>query len=118
MIRMLLAVVLLAPAPQALEFAAPPKVVRDGTDAAVTFALSKAADVEVAILDAKGKVVRHLAAGVLGGKNPPPPPLQPGLEQKIAWDGKTDLGADASGGPFKVRVRAGMSISFGRFLGG
>ena len=118
MMRMLLAVVLLAPVPQALEFAAPPKVVRDGNGAAVTFALSKAADVEVAILDATGKVVRHLAAGVLGGKNPPPPPLQPGLEQKIGWDGRNDFGADASGGPFKVRVRAGMSITFGRFLGG
>jgi hypothetical protein len=114
MTRILLSLLLLAPVSQALEFSSPPKATKDG----VTFTLSKAADVEVAVLDAKGAVVRHLAAGVLGGKNPPPPPLQPGLEQKIAWDGRNDAGAEATGGPFKIRVRAGMSVVFGRFLGG
>ena len=32
----------------------------------ISFAVSKATDVEVAVLDAAGKVVRHLAAGMLG----------------------------------------------------
>src|SRR5262245_10894284 len=118
MIRTILTLLLLASIPQALEFASAPKAAKDGNGVSVTFALSKGADVEVAVLDARGQVVRHLAAGVLGGKNPPPPPLQPGLEQKIAWDGRNDLGIDAAGGPFKFRVRAGMSVAFGRFLGG
>ncbi|MEO2032739.1 MAG: hypothetical protein ABGZ35_11705, partial [Planctomycetaceae bacterium] len=75
-------------------------------------------DVEVAILDAKANVVRHLAAGVLGGKNPPPPPLKTGLIQEIPWDGNDDLGKPAVGGPFQVRVRAGMKVRFGRMIGG
>lgn len=117
MTRTLLLSLLLAFQPAAtadLEFAAPPKATRDG----VAFMLSRSADVEVAVLDAKGAVVRHLAAGVLGGKNPPPSPLQPGLEQQIAWDGKNDLGEAAAGGPFRIRVRAGMSVRFGRMIGG
>ncbi len=119
--RMLLPALLLALQPassQDLQFSSPPKAARDGTGIAVSFALSRAADVEVAVFDAKGAVVRHLAAGVLGGKNPPPPPLQAGLEQRLAWDGRNDLGEEATGGPFKVRVRAGMSVQFGRMIGG
>jgi sugar lactone lactonase YvrE len=119
--RTLLAALLLAlqPAsPQELRFSAPPKTARDGDAITVSFTLSRAADVEVAVLDAKGTVVRHLAAGVLGGKNPPPPPLKAGLGQRLSWDGKNDVGAEAAGGPFKVRVRAGMSVSFGRMIGG
>jgi hypothetical protein len=118
MTRILLLLLLLAQASQTLEFSASPKATRDGNGVTVSFALAKPADVEVAIVDARGTVVRHLAAGVLGGKNPPPAPLQPGLEQKILWDGRNDLGGEAAGGPFKVQVRAGMSVVFGRFLGG
>lgn len=118
MTRILLPLLLLAQASQTPGFSTPPKVSRDANGVTVAFALEKAADVEVAILDAAGTVVRHLAAGVLGGKNPPPAPLQPGLDQKILWDGRNDLGVEAAGGPFKVRIRAGMSVVFGRFLGG
>ncbi len=85
---------------------------------AIAFEVSEPTDVEVAILDAKGKVVRHLAAGVLGGESPPPPPLKAGLAQSVAWDGKDDLGEAAKGGPFRARVRAGMGVKFGRMLGG
>jgi hypothetical protein len=83
----------------------------------ISFSVNKPTDVEVAVLDAKGKVVRHLAAGVLGAENPPPPPLKPGLAQELLWDGKDDLGKKAEGGRFKVRVRAGMSVRFGRLIG-
>jgi len=40
----------------------------------VRFSVSRATDVEVAILDDRGAVVRHLGAGVLGGQSDPPPP--------------------------------------------
>lgn len=84
----------------------------------ITFALSKATDVEVAILNSSNKIVRHLAAGVLGGQNPPPVPFVASLSQTIKWDGKDDFGILAVGGPFKVQVRAGMGVKYGRIIGG
>ncbi|MCX7806196.1 MAG: hypothetical protein N3A38_13545 [Planctomycetota bacterium] len=98
-------------------FAGRPVAVKAGDGARVCFAVSAPTDVEVAVLDAGGKVVRHLAAGLLGGKNPPPEPLRPGLAQEIVWDGKDDFGKPAEGGPFSFRVRAGMGVRFGRFIG-
>jgi hypothetical protein len=100
------------------EFAAPPQASRSGDQLVLSFAVRESTDVEVAVLDAKGRVVRHLAAGVLGGKNPPPAPLKAGLEQRLIWDGKDDLGKPVGGGPFRFRVRAGMSVRFGRLIGG
>lgn len=94
------------------------EVKRDGVQTRIQFELLKPADVEVAILDAHERVVRHLAAGVLGGDQPPPPPLKPGLAQTLVWDGKDDLGEPAQGGPFRVRIRAGMQVKFGRMVGG
>ena len=67
-------------------FVAESKVTRSNGKTAVSFSMKKPTNVEVSILDAKGKVVRHLAAGVLGGKNPPPAPLKVGLSQEIEWD--------------------------------
>lgn len=99
-------------------FAKSPQVARDGDTLTITFTASERTDVEVAVLDAKGRIVRHLAAGVLGGKNPPPPPLKEGLAQSVKWDGKDDLGKVAMNGPFQVRVRAGMNVRFGKMIGG
>jgi hypothetical protein len=95
-----------------------PTVSKAGAHHKITFALAKAADVEVAIVNAKGHVVRHLAAGVLGGKNAPPEPLKKGLSQALEWDGNDDFAKKAVGGPFKARVRAGTGVKFGRFIGG
>ena len=61
-------------------------------------------------------MVCHLAAGVLGGANPPPEPLKVGLKQEMTWDGKDNAGKPAEGGPFKVRVRAGMTPQPDEFL--
>ena len=68
-----------------VEFKVAPTATRADGKVVVSFELSRPADVEVAIVDAKGKVVRHVAAGVLGGKNPPPAPLRPGLAQSLIW---------------------------------
>jgi len=100
-----------------LKFLEPPQVARQGDQRRLVFTLSKSGDVEVAVLDAQGTVVRHLAAGVLGGANPPPSPLQPGLKQDLVWDGKDDDGAPAKGGPFVFRLRAGTTVAFGKILG-
>jgi hypothetical protein len=96
----------------------PLKVTQTDGKTTIAFSVTKATDIEVSILDAEGRVVRHLAAGVLGGKNPPPPPLKPGLAQAIEWDGTDDHGKRAAGAPFKVRARAGMGLKFGRMIGG
>lgn len=120
------------PAP---DFATKPAATKAGDKVKIGFAVSASTDVEVAVLDQAGKVVRHLAAGVLGGKNPPPEPLKPGLAQEVVWDGRDDLGHQVSGvsvqesgnqpdtrnltpdTSFRVRVRAGLSVKFGRIIG-
>src|SRR5262245_61685468 len=110
--------VLSLPVPAAAQdFRTPPTAVRVNDKVKIIFALAAPTDVEVAVLDSKGKVVRHLAAGVLGGKNPPPAPLAAGLAQELFWDGKNDAGQPAGGGPFEVRVRAGLTPVFGRTVG-
>lgn len=83
----------------------------------LAFTLTQAADVEVAVVNAAGQIVRHLAAGVLGGPNAPPAPLREGLAQTLDWDGNDDFGRPAAGGPFAFRVRAGLSVAFDRHVG-
>ncbi|MCG3178381.1 MAG: hypothetical protein BIFFINMI_00708 [Phycisphaerae bacterium] len=97
-------------------FTSAPVATRDGQSVRIAFTLSAASDVEVAVLGANGRVVCHLAAGVLGGDNPPSAPLVAGLAQKLTWDGKDDAGQPAAGGPFSVRVRAGMNPRLGGYL--
>jgi DNA-binding beta-propeller fold protein YncE len=93
-----------------------PVATRSGDGAKIRFSLAASNDVEVAIVSGAA-VVRHLAAGLLGGAKPPPPPLREGLAQELVWDGKDDFGRPAAGGPFQVRVRAGMTPAFDGFVG-
>ncbi len=84
----------------------------------ISFAVSAATDAEVSILDAKGEVVRHLAAGRLG-ENAPAPLLPGSLKQTLTWDGADDRG-EAPGkerGPFQARVRLGLRPALDEFLG-
>ena len=99
-------------------FAAKPAVTKTATGLRIAFAVTAPTDVEVAVLAADGTVIRHLAAGVLGGANPPPEPLKPGLSQSLEWDGTDDFVKPATGGPFKARVRVGTGVKLGRFIGG
>ncbi len=117
---LLAALILLAFSARAADvaFSVAPKAVKSSDATLISFTVSGRTDVEVAVLDGQGKLVRHLAAGVLGGEKPPPEPLKPGLAQSLNWDGKDDMGKPVTGGPFKVRVRAGMGVKFGRMLGG
>src|SRR5262245_27927654 len=73
----------------------------------IEFAVDRPTDVAVTIEDSKGRVIRHLAAGLLG-KNPPKAFKPDSLSQSVEWDGKADWGKAASGGPFKARVAIGM----------
>ncbi len=96
-----------------------PTAVRDGEGAKIRFAVSAATDVEVAVLDAGGRVVHHLAAGLLGPNAPAP--LQAGsLSQEIAWDGTDDLSRAVPAGQrkgLKVRVRIGSRATLARIAG-
>jgi len=87
-----------------------------GASFEISFAVSKKTDVEVAVVNASGKVVRHLAGGIIGtGKVVSP--LKPGLEQALVWDMKDDFGKAVPEGDYSVRVRAGMDVKFGRHIG-
>jgi hypothetical protein len=96
-------------------FKAQPTAKRLGEQVRIAFDVSVPTDVEVAILDGRHAVVKHLAAGVVGDN--PPAPLRPGLSQELYWDGRDDFGRPATGGPFQVRVRAGTQLKFGRLSG-
>jgi len=76
---------------EGVSFTSQPEAVPQGKGARVSFAVSGETDVEVTVLGAAGKVVRHLAAGRLGAGAPAP--LAKGkLAQEIAWDGRDDAG--------------------------
>ena len=98
-------------------FTAGPAVAKQGSKSKITFTVSESTDVEVTILGKDEKIIRHLAAGVLGGKTPPPAPLKKGLKQEIVWDGKTDTGKKPLKGPFKCRVRIGLNVKLDGFIG-
>ena len=97
-------------------FSTKPTATKDGDRTKITFAVSAPTDVAVFVENAQGKIVRHLVAGVLGGQNPPPEPLKPGLSQTVEWDGKANYGKPAEGGPFKVRVALGLGAKYDKVL--
>ncbi|KKL86875.1 hypothetical protein LCGC14_1940370, partial [marine sediment metagenome] len=103
-------------APGKVDFKVAPKVSRVAGQAAVSFAVTAPTDVEVSVVDAAGKVVRHLAAGMVGG--PAAKPLKTGsLAQTLIWDGKDDAGRPVKPEGLKVRVRIGSSARLEKLLG-
>lgn len=98
-----------------VRFTTPPaaRETREGVE--ISFAVSAATDVEVVILNAQGRAVRHLAAGRLG-KNAPAPLQKESLSQALTWDRKDDGGAPVIG-PVTVRVRLGLGATLDRFIG-
>jgi sugar lactone lactonase YvrE len=97
-------------------FARAPKVSLDGRGATIRFSAKAPTDVAVWIADEKGKIVRHLAAGVLGKKAPEP--FKPdALEQTLAWDGKDDAGTEVPAGTYTVHVGLGLRAKFERTIG-
>ncbi|MCX7591303.1 MAG: hypothetical protein N2255_06710, partial [Kiritimatiellae bacterium] len=116
--QMLLVAVLLAARGEVgaeSRFSVKPRAVKTAEGVVIRFALTAPTDVEVAVLDKDGTVVRHLAAGMLG-KNAPHPFRKDSLEQELVWDGRADDGTMIAGdntrGPFRIRIAAGMSVEF------
>ncbi len=93
-----------------------PEVAEAAGKVKISFAVDRATDVEVAIVDAKGKVVRHLAAGLLG-RNAPEPFKKNSLSQEIEWDLRDDAGKPVEAGGLRVRVRAGSKPRLDATLG-
>jgi sugar lactone lactonase YvrE len=98
-----------------VSFTQQPKAVKNGNSYTVTFAVTKPTDVEIAVLNGKGEIIRHLGAGMLG-KNPPLP-LKPGLSQTIKWDGKDNRGNPVAAAGCRIRVSLSLKPEFSRILG-
>jgi hypothetical protein len=105
-------------------FVAGPTVARDGDRARISFTVSVPTDAEVSMLDEKGGVIRHLAAGLLG-PNAPEPFQKNSLKQELIWDGRDDQGRENAGfrgqgsgvKPLRVRVALGLKPTLDRMIG-
>jgi hypothetical protein len=97
-------------------FSAKPKATKAGGKVKITFAVSAPTDVEVAVLDPAGEIVRHLAAGLLG-ENAPAPLQKGSLSQSLEWDFTDDYGKELPAGAYRVRVGLGLKPAFDRILG-
>jgi len=95
---------------EAIEFTQKPAVKKEGDKWVISFASKGKCDATVAIVAPDGKIVCHLASGVLG-KNAPYPFKQGTLSQKIEWDGKDNLGKPFPAG-CKVRVSLGLKATY------
>ena len=101
---------------QVFEFAKKPVVTMRGDTITIAFKSKAFCDATVAIEDDQGRIIRHLACGVLGPKAPPPF-KKDALRQTLVWDGKDDAGAyvdDKDG--VTVRVSLGLRARFERTL--
>lgn len=98
------------------EFTEKPGVVRNGDTVTISFAVKDYCDVTVAVEDAKGRIIRHLASGVLG-RNAPPPFKKDALRQSLVWDSKTDKEQYVDrNAKFTVRVSLGLKPQLERSL--
>jgi hypothetical protein len=92
-----------------VKFAQKPKVVRSGKKTVISFAASAPTDAAVAIVRPDGRIVCHLAAGMLGSNAASP--FRKGLSQRLEWDGTDDEGKPAPAG-CRVRVSLGLKAEF------
>jgi hypothetical protein len=98
------------------EFAQKPAVIRRGDHVTIRFAVRDYCDAAIAVENAQGLIVRHVAAGVLGDNAPPP--FQPkAKEQSLVWDGKDDLGRYVDDkDALTIRVSLGLKPQYERAL--
>ncbi|HLX63653.1 MAG TPA: hypothetical protein VKX17_20450 [Planctomycetota bacterium] len=98
------------------EFTQKPVIVRHGDRVEISFASKSFCDATVAIENAAGKIVRHLASGVLGA-NAPAPLQKDSLAQTLIWDGKDDQDRYIDDkDSITVRVSLGLRPQFERVL--
>jgi len=101
---------------QVFEFTQKPAARRHGDRVSITFASKAFCDATVAVENTEGKIIRHLASGVLGA-NAPPPFQKNSLTQAIVWDGKDDAGVYVDGkDSVIIRVSLGLKPRLERTL--
>lgn len=102
---------------EVFEFAKKPELMRTEKNATtITFTSKDYCDVTVAIETLEGKIIRHLASGVLGSKAPAPL-LKSSLEQTIVWDHKDDAGKYVDNlEAIRVRVSLGLQAEYEKDL--
>jgi len=101
---------------QVFEFTQKPTVTRRGDAVTIAFTSKAFCDATVAIENAEGKIVRHLASGVLG-KNAPVPFQKNSLKQTLVWDSKDDRGRYVDDKvALTVRVSLGLKARFERTI--
>ncbi len=101
---------------EVFEFTQRPKLNRAENGVTIDFESKGSCDATVAIEDKDGRIIRHLASGLLGA-NAPGPFQKNSLRQHLVWDGKDDWGAaveDLEG--CSVRVSLGLKATFERNL--
>lgn len=97
-------------------FASPPAVARDGDRITIRFETQGFCDATVAVEDDAGRILRHLASGLLGD-NAPPPFQKSAKAQALLWDGKDDAGAYVDGKErLRIRVSLGLKPKLERSL--
>jgi len=98
------------------EFARKPEVTCRGDKVTIAFTSKGLCDVTVAIEGARGRIVRHLASGVLG-PSAPEPFQKHAKAQALVWDGKDDQGRYIDDKRnLTVRVSLGLEARFERTL--
>ncbi|PCJ57782.1 MAG: hypothetical protein COA79_14965 [Planctomycetota bacterium] len=101
---------------EVFEFTQKPKITEKKDIISIEFEVKDFCDVTIAIENKQGKIVRHLASGVLG-KNAPEPLLKNSLKQKIIWDGKNDQGRYLDNrDDINIRVSLGLKASYDKSL--
>jgi len=98
------------------EFVRKPALTREGDQVCIAFESKGLCDVTVAIETREGKIVRHLASGVLG-PNAPAPLQKNSRIQTLLWDGKDDRDRYVeSPDNLVVRVSLGLKPQFEKTL--
>ena len=98
------------------EFTRKPSVTMDGDNVRIAFAVKDFCDATVAIEDNRGRILRHLAGGVLG-KNAALPFQKDSLKQTLVWDGKDEVGRYIDDrDSLTVRVSLGLKAQMERTL--
>ena len=101
---------------EVFEFSKEPSVVRDGDRLTIRFTSKDYCDATIAIENQQGRIIRHLASGVLG-KNAPDPLQKSSLQQVVVWDGKDDQGQYVEQlDDVTVRVSLGLKPRFERTM--
>jgi hypothetical protein len=98
------------------DFAQRPSVRKKSAGEDISFAVKAVCDVAVAVEGPDGRIVRHIAGGLLGPKAAEPFKKDT-LSQTVHWDGRDDRGDPVDPNKtWRIRVSLGLKARFERTL--